>query len=483
MKRINLWGLLLFGLLFSSQIQGQEQLGMRLGSYSGVYGLALNPANASSNGAGLTISLGGASFFADNNYFFWQNTGMTQLLGANSEVRFVSAPTWEEGAYPPNALVADYFDNDRARYGALMAGIEGPGALLRLESGHTFGITSRIRVAAGGKNLPTVFSYYPYTAQPLFEPLAVPKFSMALVSWAEVGLHYNYSYLTSTGRASVGVNLRYLMPFEGAYFENRAPMDYTKLPNDTIAGRPADLGYGFTASNLGRPYKLQVNGWGFGFDLGYHQVFEGYDGEDRWQFGMALIDLGYLSYQQNTDVRRVLSNTEVKLPGENYSFISSPEDFPEVVEQFNQDLIGNPDGTRKSSQMGLWLPTGITFQAAFQPLRGFMIHALWVQDIPSSALRTPRGNLLAIVPRFEHRWFEVALPLSLYNYTRPQIGVSARVGVLTVGSDRLLSWVQRPVFSGTDVYFGLQVPLAGEAIETYAKRGGRRSGRVRCYGF
>jgi hypothetical protein len=471
-------------LLSTGALIAQEQLGMRLGSYSGVHGLALNPANASTRGAGLTLHLGSGFFFAANNYFYWQNTSTPELLGVSSNnVRFISAPRWEGEAYPPNALVADYYDDGRARYGALMAGIEGPGAMLRLESGHSFGFSTRLRVAAGGRNLPTVFSYYPYTNRPLFETFPVPRFSMALVSWSEVALHYNYSYLTNTGRASVGVSLRYLVPLEGAFFENRAPMDYTKLPNDTISGRPADLGYGFTSSNLGSPYRLQGNGWGFGFDLGFHQVFEGYEGEDRWQFGMALIDLGYLNYTQNADVRRVLANSEVKLPGENYNFISSPEDFPQVVEQFNEDLIGNPDGTRKSDRMGLWLPTGISLQAAFQPAPGWFIHAVLIQDIPSSALRTPRGDLLAIVPRFEHRWLEVAMPFSLYNYSRPQLGFSARLGVLTLGSDRILSWVRRPVYSGTDFYLALRVPLAGEAFEVYAKRGGRRSGRVRCYGF
>ena len=94
-----------------------------------------------------------------------------------------------------------------------------------------------------------------------------------------------------------------------------------------------------------------------------------------------------------------------------------------------------------------------------------------------------RNNILAITPRFEGRWFELHLPLILYNDTDPHVGLSARFGVLTIGTDNLFSLVGKQKFTGTDAYLALRI--GGKTLDKLAslKVRGKAAKGSACYSF
>ena len=64
-----------------------------------------------------------------------------------------------------------------------------------------------------------------------------------------------------------------------------------------------------------------------------------------------------------------------------------------------------------------------------------------------------------MTPRFETYWFEAALPISLYEYQYPQLGLSLRLGPLSIGTDKLGHWIKQSDLYGADIYFHLKVPI------------------------
>jgi hypothetical protein len=61
-----------------------------------------------------------------------------------------------------------------------------------------------------------------------------------------------------------------------------------------------------------------------------------------------------------------------------------------------------------------------------------------------------------VVPRFEHRWFELSTPLSFYdNYEQFGIGIFTRIGPIFIGSDNFLKSFTSNTYSGMNLYFGI----------------------------
>lgn len=73
----------------------------------------------------------------------------------------------------------------------------------------------------------------------------------------------------------------------------------------------------------------------------------------------------------------------------------------------------------------------------------------------TNALRRP--NTLAVVPRFEHRFGSVSVPVILNDWRSLRLGLAARLGPLVVGSDNLSSFTRKDRLTGLDFYIGLKI--------------------------
>jgi hypothetical protein len=63
---------------------------------------------------------------------------------------------------------------------------------------------------------------------------------------------------------------------------------------------------------------------------------------------------------------------------------------------------------------------------------------------------------LSITPRYETRWLEVSLPVSLYDWYLPRVGLAIRVYGFTIGCDKLGGFFNFNDFTGMDVYFSIK---------------------------
>jgi len=420
----------LFLLLNIACLFGQEQLGLRLENYSGINSVFLNPAATISAPIKWDVNLVSTGFFLENNYGFVKKASVLALYRQRKDldVRY-AGDVDNENALPQNTFVADYNDDGKDRYVSSLLTINGPSAMVKFNK-HTIGAFYNYRFAFGSPNIPTNLSFYTYDKRDFFDEFPITPFDGSMMVWDETGVNYAYKVETNAGFLAVGANIKYLRGKEAAYFENVNTFDLVKIGQDSIASALATFDYGLTTASLEEEtFANKTTGIGFGIDLGASATFGGFKDEGyTLKIGVALLDFGYIDFTQNAQQHRaeITQYTDI-----------SVEEFENIqeVNQYNELLL--------------------------------------------------RNSIIAITPRYEHRWFSVQMPLVLHNYQNFRVGLAGRLAFLTIGTDNIGSLVGRfSNFTGTDIYVGLKFnPFNTGTGDRYSGPGRKKLGRkgVKCY--
>ena len=81
-----------------------------------------------------------------------------------------------------------------------------------------------------------------------------------------------------------------------------------------------------------------------------------------------------------------------------------------------------------------------------------------------------RPALIAITPRYETRLFEINLPVSLYDFRDPAIGLAVRIYSLVIGTEKLGTFLNLTDVRGMDVYFSLGININPKKKEWQSKK-------------
>ncbi len=227
-----------------------------------------------------------------------------------------------------------------------------------------------------------------------------------------------------------------------------------------LAGTLKNRGNGFS-TDIGVQYYLNRN------DNFYNPCSKSKDDKPYdVKLGVSIIDLGYIRYNNEArtfkfnDVGTVWSGFDtVKFNGIGYTDTILANQF-----------LGAPNLSLDKYGFTMFTPAAISIQAdiCFKP-RLFVNFSL-VQRIGFSKREIKRSNEIAIIPRYETRRFEVALPISLYDYFRPRVGLAFRYGSFTLGTDMLGPFIGITNTYGADIYLGI-------TIKHFGKCGNNNSGR------
>ncbi len=385
-------------------------------------------------------------------------------------------------------MVLDFFQDTRSRFASVLGTVMGPSFMVNLESGHSFGLFVRGRAEVGLRGVPNSLSYYAFEQVLEGEEFRLDRFKGAGMTWTEIGVNYAREFFTDQGIFGIGANLKLLNGYEAFYVDNKSDFLIARFPGDSIAVSDLELSYGFTTSSADtESVNPQRNGRGVGIDIGAIWTIE--DGPDdyRLKFGVSILDLGRITFNRN------LQNHDIEVSGsdgfdaDDFSSVSNATDATELLSEL---LLDDPLESTNSRNFGIWLPTALSVQADAKIAPLVYANATWVQSIPMPGPAVARNNLLAVSPRFEHRWFSLALPVALHNWQDFRVGTSVRLAFLTLGSDNLGSLVGRGSnFTGTDFYLALKVnpfQMNFGGGKKGSKSGGRGRGKgknVRCYEF
>ena len=466
-----------FLLLIGHFSYGQEQLGLRIENYSGVNSVLLNPVNNLSGKFKWDVNLISAGVFLENNYGYFRNTNVIEVLQKLEEIE-VATDYNNETQYPPNAIIADYYDNNQKKFVSLLTNVMGPSFMVNLKSGHTFGLFTNFRTAISSQKIPGVLNYYHFDRLPYNEAVKVPPFKAAGMAWSEIGLNYGKRFSTNSGYLDFGVNLKFLQGYEGFFFNSNSNVTVNQVTADTFAIRNPDVSFGFTNANTsGDDYSYSKNGNGMALDLGVVATIEGDEGEYLWKFGFSVLDIGKINFSSNAEMHEITSSGVVNLYTDEYAYMDGVD---QLVHKLSEQTLGDSTASLSQRNFGVWLPGAFSFQADYAFTPNIFINGTIIQRIAYQGNAVERGNLFALTPRFEHRWFGASLPLVVYNYKQFNFGMAMRLAFLTIGSDNIGSFFGSKDVTGTDIYFALKF----NPFDLNFNFGGGGKGKgVKCYKF
>ena len=467
----------LFLLFLNSSLQAQEQVGLRTDNYSGVNSLMLNPANFLSSDLMWDVNIVGAGVFGETNYGYIKNTNLLKIerLLPNVEGAFDYD---DENLLPEDALITDYYITNRKTYYMGLTTVLGPSFSMKLKSGQTVGLFTSIRAASSSHDIPPSLNFYYWDQTPFYQEIDVSPAKGAAMAWSEIGLNYGKRFETYNGFIDLGASVKLLQGYEGFYFENKTRVNMTQMPNDTVSIAGPNMIYGFTTTNDSREVDINIqrNGIGMAADLGLVYTVEGaYVDTYSWRFGFGILDIGKIHFSKNAQSHEINTDNNVILNKRKYLEVNSIE---EAAHLYSYQALGDSTASYAGNRFSIWLPGAISLQADYCVTPNVFVNGLIIQRLGYKQAAVERGNFIAVTPRFEHRWYGVSMPISMYNYEEFNVGISLRLGFLTIGSENLGSYFNSSDFTGSDFYFALKVNPFSLNLGS-----GNRGKSAKCYYF
>ncbi len=244
----------------------------------------------------------------------------------------------------------------------------------------------------------------------------------------------------------------------------------------------------FTVDAMYTPNPQFNTGKGWGFDLGF--TYQRMLGEAsvyypnsakygcrqnpyKFKLGVSIMDLGSIKFPE--DQIQYAGYNFSNFNWEQYQDAEANED--NVTDLYAQQEENIQQGeVRQPNKMSLPTFMSVQFDYNLWASRVY-VNGTIIQGIPAGrrTFGVRHANSLSVTPRYESYWIELALPFSLYEYRYPQMGAAVQLGPLTVGTDKLISWISRTDLYGVDIYMHLKIPIQynPKCRQRFKGRGGR----------
>lgn len=462
-----------------SGVFAQEQLGLRLDNYAGVNSVLLNPSLPVTSPYKWDVNLISLAGFFDNSYAYVENVS---LLGLRrfSDIRPRPQILDDPENMPDNPLILDYFSNEKKKWASGSISVMGPSMMLNLDSDWGFALLTQFRTVGQIRQIPVNLDYYRYDAVPMDTEISATPFKGAMMAWGEMGFNAAKKIETWYGLMAIGGTFKILGGFEAAFGAVDSDFDITKRGTDTLQIANVNSEFGFTTTNAdiynnNNPMS-GINGYGAGMDIGVQFVFEGRLAKYQWRAGAAIVDIGAIAFSRNTQSYQINKRESFDLVFSNYENLTNPIDASMVL---SEEALGDSTLAFDKTNFNVWLPAALNLHGDYAFTDNVYLGAAFIQRLPVGRHRVDRNNIITLAPRLEYRWFGLVMPVNFLNYEQVHMGLAARLGLLTIGTDNLGSYFTQREFTGTDFYFALKVNpfnLKGAASQ-------RGKGQVRCYDF
>jgi hypothetical protein len=447
----------------------QEMLGATLGNYSGVNGIQLNPSSMLGSKAYLDINLLSADAFLQNNYLYMarKEYNLTGLFKAGYELP--SHPE-EYGTESRNFYT---FSNRGTVSDYVQVRVNGPGAMF-VYGDHAFAITTSARSIQSAKNVPHEIANFAYLGLNYVPQHNInykddKPFRIGSMAWTEIGLSYAYTvYSRNHDQLSAGITVRRLFGYAGIYLKSSSA-DYNVHDDSTIAVRnfSGEMGYSLPLNyddNSIWNDKL-VKGGGFSGDIGFtYTRLASVHTEDffsrpcaqryndyLYRIGVAIIDVGAIRFKSHAEKYAIDNRASYWDDVNDFKF----RNIHQFMDTVSYKFYGSNTAAYEGSSFYMWLPSALSVQFDYHCSKNLYVNASLLYGFDLGPAAVSRPAQLSVTPRYETRTFEVSVPLSLYNWEKPRIGLAMRYYFVTVGTEKIGQFFNVSNFTGMDLYFAV----------------------------
>lgn len=442
-------------------------LGVTLGNYSGTTSILVNPAMMTNTRYFLDINLASGDLFVHNNVVYIPGSDYNMWDAVNTK------PLPEYGENANNYL---YYDNQDLKHMAVNLRLMGPSAMIQIGD-HAFGISTGLRVFTTGNNIPWEMPKFGFESIK-YKDLHNIKFDdyntdYQVNAWGEIGFSYAYNIIKYFDhQLTIGATVKYLLGYAGAYVDVEN-VEYIVQSDSVlnIINLKAEIGFALPIDYNTNDFPDSgptIKGTGMGLDIGvvyvkrkgidnkrYKRLCDQQYNDYKYRIGISILDIGSIKYKNNAQLH---SYDNVNILWQDYDTLSF-DNINQMVGELSNVFYGDPDASLQATSMKIGLPTALSVQADLHFSKNIYFGGYWIHPIRLNRHTLRRPAQLSFVPRYETKYLEFSLPLSLYEYQYPRVGASIRLYFLTIGTERIGTWIGLSNLDGMDLYFSVKIGI------------------------
>ena len=421
-------------ILYTGSSVAQENQGLVHDNFNPVNGQYINPSNIVDSKVWLDFNLIGANSYFRNNVAYFANTKWINTESLDQDI-----------------IIKTDIKKIRA-FGDFE--IRGPSLSLNIGR-NAISVFSGVRGMVNINNLPGQLTKYAINERLDLSDIGQYRVNNARIktmAWGEVGLNFGRILSAKGNNLWIGaISVKRLWGLQQTNFlVNSAEVnvvDTNDVNLNSTDGKFSfvepgiDVGKGVGLS-IGIHYKKMKSGVSRYIP---HVKKTGCEHNDYlYKIGLSFLDIGYINFNKNS----YFGTFDESIDIENINNFS----------ELNNEFSSNNDGEKVRS----WLPSAVSGQFDYNVNDKVYLNASIVQRFPfmSNIYGIERTNLLAVSARMESRFFGLGIPVSIENYTNPQIGLGIRFFNLSFGTDNLLPIIfnHEELLAG-DFYFSLKFKI------------------------
>jgi len=443
--------LFLLCVLSDFKIKAQENQGIINDNFNPVQGQFINPSRIVDSKPWLDINLIGINSFINNNYYFYPDTRLLNFSSFNNE------PLTDNS----KSQVKAYIDTE----------VLGPAASLVIGK-QSVSIYSNLRTIDNVISLPSVVGKMA-TSDGINSSdtgfYQVNKARIKSLAWGEIGITYGRIIKQKDFEMITGaISVKRLFGFQSASVNVSDGLLHVVTPDSSVLLSTGST-YSYAVPDIGAG-----KGWGMSLGFTYkkmkeksdnyipHSVSSGCETPDyKYKLGVSLIDIGYVNFTRES-YRGELDEVS------SFDTINTTDDVLELARQL-----------QTADRFNALLPMALSIQFDYNINDKFYVNGTIVQRIPTSnSFGVERANLLAISARYETKYIGIGLPVTLFDYRKPSVGLAFRLANLTIGTDNIIPYFFKGDIKSADIYVSLKITFYKSPQcknKKNKKKGGKKS--------
>lgn len=459
---------LLTCLLFSMTSQAQDWLGLGQMNHAGVNSLEINPANIADSRLKVDIMLAGFTLGAYNNYASVSRESLTDTARLNDPNFIDNYMMWDD-----NGEDKSIYFNNRVYLPSFMLSINE-----KMGVGFTWQIRSMINIDGVSQDLATLVREQLEYPSLWVTDLENRALSVQFNSWAEYGFNFGMVVMDQKEHfLKVGGRLKILQGLGSAYtFVDDLNYNFTNADTLSLFQSQVDYGHSsnfeFDEDDPAGSFSYRfVSNPGLGLDLGavyeWRPDWQDYkydmDGEtDLWRkdqnkyklkVGLSILDMGRIRYDKGQFSNSFIADIQ-GLPIDTVSAqVTNVTSWDQFLDTFQ---VAND-----SREYFMTLPTSVSLQVDYHIWKDFYVNftPYWALQMRNNRNKTHFYSNYSLTPRWDHKWFGVAIPMSYSNFAGTRVGLGLRLGPLMLGTSNLGGLSKTSPIQGADLWVGLKVPI------------------------
>ena len=432
--------------LCASFVLGQDELGIAGSQRAPVNTAYFNPASICDSRTFIDVEFGGAGLFLYNNLAFVgkKDFSLTDFGGIGNI----------------------QYNHERKRYAAKVnASIKGPSFTATYKE-HSFGIHTGVNVMFDLRRLPNVASHlisdgleYP---EGVGQQNTITNARIGILAYGYVGLTYaTIAYRWDTGILMAGATVnRILSP--GGMGMHLNEWTYTLQDSSKLTTQKLDGDLAFNSFGVG---LFSGKGWGVDLGVTYKKRMKGSfgytpwspctDGKYKYKISAALLDFGSAKFKSPYYKYEFNQENQSSYDGS----MTTQWDEASSVDSTLSEGWG-ATATTSGAKLKMKLPTALSAQVDYHVIKKLYAMGALTWGFPrKNNYGIQRASYIAVVPRWESQNYEASIPISLYDFKKPMVGICIRLRSFIIGSDNLNAFLFNGNLSSANIYVHLKFSM------------------------